>query len=164
MADVRADRHQQPPSPGVRLRPWGTMRGRAGVVLVVGSAALGALLTAASGSQPGSVLGFLVVAGTVVAALAVQPRAAHVVIPVPALAYLLAAVLAGMISDRAVNSSGTALAINAAQWVASGFIAMSLATGLAIVIAVSRRVRLSRTGNEPSATAAERSAPAREQG
>lgn len=118
------------------------------MILVIGAATLGTLVTVVTKSQPGLVLGILVVIGTVVAALAVQPRAAHVIIPVPALAYVAAAVLAGMISDRAVNSSATALAVNAAQWVASGFIAMTLATGLAIVIAVSRRVRLSLTGSE----------------
>lgn len=123
------------------------MPGRTGVFLVIVSAALGALLTAATGSQPGPVLGFLVVIGTVAAALAVQPRAAYVVVPVPALAYLVAAVLAGMVSDRAASSSTTAMAINAAQWVASGFIAMALATGLAIIIAVGRRIRVSRTGH-----------------
>jgi hypothetical protein len=158
-AGGRTIRHRrQPRSPSVRLRPWGTLRGRAGVFLVIGSAALGTLLTAVTGSKPGLVLGVLIVAGTITAALAVQPRAAYVIIPVPALAYLVAAVLAGMISDRAANSSGTALAINAAQWVASGFIAMTLATGLAIIIAVGRRVRLRLTshGQRPQAAGGSR--------
>jgi hypothetical protein len=147
-ASRQTSRHQRhPPSPGVRLRRWGTLRGRTGVLLVIGSAALGAVITAVSGSQPGFVLGFLVVTGTVAAALAVQPRAAHVIIPVPALAYLVAAVPAGMVSDRAASSSGTALAINAGQWVASGFVAMTLATVLAIIIAVARRVRLHLAGH-----------------
>jgi hypothetical protein len=108
------------------------------VCLVIGSAAVGAFITAAAGSEPGLVLGLFVVAGTVAAALAVKPRAVYQVIPVPALAYLAAAVLAGMIHDRANGTSSTALAVGATQWIASGFLAMSAATVLAIVLTAAR--------------------------
>ncbi len=105
---------------------------------MIGSAAIGALITAVARSEPGPVLGVFVVAGTVTAALAVEPRAVYRIIPVPALSYLVAAVLAGMIHDRANGTSGTALAVGATQWIASGFLAMSAATILAIVITAAR--------------------------
>jgi hypothetical protein len=84
------------------------------------------------------VLGLCVVAGTLVAALAVQPRAVYRIIPVPALSYLVAAVLTGMIHDRANGTSGTALAVGATQWIASGFVAMTAATLLAIALTAAR--------------------------
>jgi hypothetical protein len=105
---------------------------------VIGSAAVGALITAVARSEPGGVLGVFVVAGTVTAALAVQPRAVYRIIPVPALSYLVAAALAGMIHDRANGTSGTAFAVGATQWIASGFLAMSAATVLAIVLTAAR--------------------------
>lgn len=93
------------------------------------------LVTVFTRSDPGFLLGLLVVIGTVAACLAVSPRRAFLIIPAPALAYLAAAILAGLIHDRAADTSRTLLAINAARWVASGFIAMVAATALAVVIA-----------------------------
>jgi hypothetical protein len=114
--------------------------------MVIGSAAVGALITAMAGSDPGLVLGVFLVAGTVAAGLAVQPRAVYRIIPVPALSYLGAAVLAGIVHDRANGTSGTALAVGATQWIASGFVAMSAATILAIAMAI---VRWSTKGRGP---------------
>ena len=105
---------------------------------MIGSAAVGALLTAMAGSEPGLVLGVFLVAGTVVAGLAVQPRVVYRIVPVPALSYLGAAVLAGMIHDRANGTSSTALAVGATQWIASGFLAMSAATILAVAMTIIR--------------------------
>ena len=105
---------------------------------MIGGAALGAAATAATGSEPGFVLGLLVVAGTAAAARAVRPRAVYRIIPVPALAYVAAAVIAGLIGDRATGTSLTALAISAAQWIANGFLAMTAATVLAIVMTAAR--------------------------
>ena len=117
---------------------------------MIGGAALGAAATAATGSEPGFVLGLLVVAGTAAAARAVRPRAVYRIIPVPALAYVAAAVIAGLIRDRATDTSLTALAISAAQWIASGFLAMTAATVLAIVMTTARLPR------EPARRAAPR--------
>jgi hypothetical protein len=89
-------------------------------------------------SVPGFLLGFFVVAGTVTAALAVRPRAGRMIFPVPVLSYLVAALLSGIVFDRSADSSKTALAIGAAQWIADGFFAMALATALAVVITATR--------------------------
>jgi hypothetical protein len=102
--------------------------------VVIGSAALGALLTAVAGQQPGAVLGVFVVVGTLIAGLAVRRRTGYLIIPVPALSYLVAAMIAGLIYDRSNDASRAALAIDATQWIAGGFVAMAIATLLAIVI------------------------------
>ena len=145
----QARRDQPPPaspSPftGRTPGPWGSRPGRLGVFLVIGCAALGMLATVLSRTEPGSVLGVFVVAGTVAAALAVRPRSAYLVIPVPALAYVVAATIAGLIHDRASDSSLTGLAVHAAQWIASGFLSMSAATLLAIAITAVRWPRSGR--------------------
>jgi Domain of unknown function (DUF6542) len=119
-----------------RRRPWGSLQGGFGVCLVVGSTALGAIATMVAHSAPGALLGFFVVASTVAAALAVHPRAGRLIFPVPALSYVIAALVIGIIYNPAAD--GTALAIDAAQWIANGFFAMALATVLAIVLTAVR--------------------------
>jgi hypothetical protein len=88
-------------------------------------------------SAPGFLLGLFVEAGTVVAALAVRPRAGRMIFPVPVLSYLVGALISGFVFNRS-GTSKTALAIGAAQWVANGFFAMALATVLAVAIVAVR--------------------------
>ena len=102
--------------------------------LIVGSTAIGAIATMATGRAPGSMLGVFVVIGTVVAALAVRPRAGRLLFPVPVLAYVVAALISGIIYNRSNDSSKTAVALGAAQWIANGFFAMAFATAAAIVL------------------------------
>ena len=104
-----------------------------------------------TGTEPGVLLGIFLLAGTAAGALAVHPRAAYLIIPVPALAYLAAAIAAGLIHDHAADTSHTALAISAAQWIASGFFTMTAATLLAIAVAAGRWAA-ARVGAGPSAT------------
>jgi hypothetical protein len=121
------------PGPG-GLGRWGSLQGGLGVFIIVCSTAIGAIATMVTGSAPGFLLGVFVIIGTVAAALAVRPRAGRTILPAPVLCYLVAALLAGVIYDHSTGSSQTALAIGAAQWVASGFVAMATATVLAIVL------------------------------
>lgn len=124
-----------------RARPdrwWGSRPGRAGIGLAIGGAAAGLLVTVLSGREPGLVLGIFLLAGTAAGALAVQPRAAYLIIPVPPLACAVAATLAGLIHDHAAGTSHTALAISAAQWIASGFLAMTAATLMAVAVTTAR--------------------------
>ena len=102
--------------------------------LIVGSTAIGVIATMATRRAPGSMLGAFVVIGTVVAALAVRPRAGRLIFPVPVLAYLVGALIAGIIYNRSDDASKTADAIGAAQWIANGFFAMAIATAAAIVL------------------------------
>ncbi len=92
----------------------------------------------ATRTQPGHLLQLFVVAGTVAAGFAVRPRAGWMIVPVPVLSYLVAALTSGIIFERSAGLSRTALAIAAAQWIADGFFAMVLATVLAGAIAAVR--------------------------
>ncbi len=105
--------------------------------MIVASAAVGAIVTMVAGEVPGNLLGTFVVIGAVAAALAIRPTAGRMILPVPVLSYLVAALISGVIYNR-TGSSTTALAIGAAQWIADGFFAMVLATVLAILIIVVR--------------------------
>jgi len=125
---------------------WGTWQGGLGVCIIVAGAAVGTVGTVLTKNAPGFLLGLLVVAGTVAAALAVRPWAGWMIIPVPALSYLVAALVSGIVFTRSTGSSPTALALAAAQWVADGFFAMALATILAAAITVARWL-LWRRGN-----------------
>lgn len=138
-------------SASARLPPtagglWGTRPGRLGVFGVIGATLVGLVITLLSGTEPGVILGVFVVVGTVAAALAVRPGAVYLIFPVPALAYAVAAVIAGLVHDRGVDTSHTALAISAAQWIAGGFVAMTVATGVAVLIAGYRWLRTARPG------------------
>jgi hypothetical protein len=111
---------------------WGSLQGGLGVCLIVGSTAIGAIVTMATRSAPGFMLGVFLVIGTVAAGLAVRPTAGRLILPVPVLSYLVAALITGVIYNRSGDSSKAALAIGAAQWMANGFLAMASATVLAI--------------------------------
>jgi hypothetical protein len=128
----------RPRARGGRLsRIWeGSLRGGLGVCVIVGSAMIGAIATIVTKSQPGSVLGLSVLAGTVAAALTVQPRTGRLIFPVPAISYLIAALGAGVVYDRSADK--TQIAVGAAQWVASGFFVMVLSTLLAIALTTVR--------------------------
>ena len=119
-------------------RGWGALQGGLGVCIVVVGAALGTIATMVTRSAPGLLLGMFVVAGTVAAALAVRPRAGRMILPVPVLAYVVGALVSGIVFNRSAGSSGTALAIGAAQWIANGFFAMVIATVLAVAITAAR--------------------------
>jgi hypothetical protein len=127
--------HSRPPAaqPG-----WGRLPAWAGVLMVVAAAAVGAVVTVATHREPGSALGALVFAGTLAAATSVPARAAYAIIPVPALAYSVAAGVAGFVHDRAADTTHAALAVSAVQWIADGFIAMIAATALAVLITLAR--------------------------
>ena len=133
---TRNPRREKPdgqPGPA-SLGRWGSLQGGLGVFIIVGSTAIGAIATMVTGSVPGFLLGVFVIIGTVAAALAVRPRAGRTILPAPVLCYVVAALLAGVIYNHSSDSSQTALAIGAAQWVANGFFAMAIATVLAIVL------------------------------
>lgn len=123
-------------SPG--LSRWGALQGGLGVCIIVSSAAVGTIATMAGRRTPGLLLGIFVIAGTIAAALAIRPSAGRTILPVPALAYLVAALISGVVFDHEAASSNAALAIGAAQWVADGFFAMALATAVAVAITLAR--------------------------
>jgi hypothetical protein len=114
-------------------------------------AVAGAVVAVATRRDPGPVVGAFVFAGTVAAGLIVRPCSVQVVIPVPALAYLVTTPVAGLIRDPAADASRTALLTSGAQWFAGGFLAMVLATAAAIAITVARRAWATRRpGHHPT--------------
>jgi len=106
--------------------------------VLTGTAAGGAA-TVLTHRPPGAMLGIFLIAATIAGACTVRPDAVRLIIPVPALAYTGAAVIAGLIHDRATGASPSALALGAVQWAASGFLPMTAATVLAIAITAARR-------------------------
>ena len=133
----RADNRSRAVGGGRLSRIWeGSLRGGLGACVILGSALIGAIYTVVTKSQPGSVLSLFVLAGTVAAALTVQPRTGRLIFPVPALSYLIAALASGVVYDR--HQGKTAIAVDAAQWIASGFFVMVLSTLLAIALTTVR--------------------------
>lgn len=119
------------------MSEWGSHDTRFGVTAVAACAAVGAIGTMLTGSAPGGLLGFFVVLGAVAACTAVRPRASYLIIPAPVLAYVVAAMSAGVVDDSG-GASKTAYAIGALQWIAGGFVTMVIATLCAIGIAGTR--------------------------
>src|SRR5882757_779519 len=101
---MRGQMHRRPSRPGPMPSWWGSLTGRSGVGIAAGGAALGALITVLAGTGPGPVLGVSLVAATLAAALAIQPRAVYRIIPVPPLAYGATATVAGVIGDRVASA------------------------------------------------------------
>jgi hypothetical protein len=120
------------------LSGWGTRPARLGPVLIILGALAGMILTILAGASPGTLLGLLVIAATVAGGFAVRPGSVYLIIPFPAPAYFVAAVIAGLIHDRALDTSTTALALNFTQWIAGGFLWMLAATMAAIAITIIR--------------------------
>lgn len=110
----------------------------------------GLLITIAAGAAPGLLLGLILIGATVAAAIAVRPAAVHLLFPVPAPLFLVAAVIAGLV--HAHSSSKVALAVGLAQWIASGFIPMAVATAAAVLIAGLRWWAIARAGRAAPAT------------
>jgi hypothetical protein len=131
------------------------------VLVVIVAALVGCLVTALSRAEPGTTLGALVIGGTLAAGAVVRARAAYLVIPVPAPAYALAAIAAGVVHDRAAHASRTTMAVHAVQWLSSGFTAMAAATALAVVVAAARWAvsRYARTRRRPAHTGGDDSLP-----
>jgi hypothetical protein len=150
-----APRTRRDPSDGRRrgrrgplsLIGQGVLRGGLGVCVIIASAALGAAATIVGRAAPGLALGLFVLAGTVAAALTVEPRAGRLIFPVPALSYLVAAMVSGVIYNRSADNA--ALAVSAAQWIANGFFVMVLATLLAIALTTVRWFLWRRHGQAP---------------
>jgi hypothetical protein len=127
----------EPGASPARTWRWGRMSGLQGTGILVIAAALGALVTVATKHDPGPLLGGFVVAGTLAAGFAVRPRSAYALIPLPVLCYLIFALAAGLGREE-LNSSTSGLTVDAAQWIANGFLTMAGATILAILITLGR--------------------------
>jgi hypothetical protein len=138
LAAARNARTGRPRPQAPRPPQWGSLPARRGIVIVLVATAIGVTGTLVMGGAPGAVLGILLVAGSASAAFAVEFRRGYLLIPVPALAYVVGATVSGMFHDRGLDVSHTALAVSATQWFAGGFLWMTAATIAVIAITAAR--------------------------
>lgn len=117
----------------------------AGIFIILAAALVGIIATLLAKQEPGDILGALILLGTIAAGFGMHYRSAYLVIPAPALLYVVAALATGYIHDRSGDSSHAVLAIHAAEWVGAGFLWMSAGTIAAIVIAGGRWLWVSRS-------------------
>jgi hypothetical protein len=99
-----------------------------------GAAVLGAILTLVMGRDPGALLGSLILIGAVIAALGIHREHAYLIIPMPAVTYLVLAVVTGGIHDTSTETSTAALGLSFLQWIGSGFFSIFGATLLVLLI------------------------------
>ena len=132
-------RPAEPAAPdGPQARFVGAMSPRTAIFVLVAATLLGFIGTVLTGRQPGFLLGFCVIVGSIVAALGIRRDAIYLIFPLPALAIFIAAVLAGAIHDRGIDTSTTELGASFLQWTASVFFSMCAATILVVVIGGAR--------------------------
>jgi hypothetical protein len=120
---------------GPTLRWIGTWRTQTAIYLLLTATLLGVIGTALAKSEPGFLLGFVILVGSVIATLGIQRNALYVIFPLPALAYFIGAVVTGGIHDRGIDTSKTELGANFLQWIANVFFWMCATTILVLVLA-----------------------------
>ncbi|MFC4906707.1 DUF6542 domain-containing protein [Actinomadura gamaensis] len=106
--------------------------------LLGGVTLAGALVDGLGRGGPGLVLGVSLVAGSVLAVALVNVRRVRLVLPMPPIAYAVAAAVAGLLGDARSASGGVGLATAAGRWLSQGFVAMAAATLLVVAVAVVR--------------------------
>ena len=114
------------------MSPW------TAIYVLLAATLLGFIGTVLTHKQPGFLLGFCVIVGSIVATLGIRRDAIYLIFPLPALAIFIAAVLAGAIHDRGIDTSTTELGASFLQWTANVFFSMCAATILVVVIGGAR--------------------------
>ena len=102
------------------------------------AALLGVLGTLLTGSEPGKLLSYLLIIGSVLAAVGIRRRSLYLLIPLPALTFFICAVITGAVKDSSIDTSKTELGLTFLQWIASVFFAMCAATILVLLIGAGR--------------------------
>jgi len=75
------------------LRWLGTLPTRGAIVILFAAALLGVLGTLLTGSEPGKLLSYLLIIGSVLAAAGIRRRSLYLLIPLPALTFFVCAVI-----------------------------------------------------------------------
>jgi hypothetical protein len=129
---------------------WSTPRA---VLVLLGAALLGLIGTVVIRRDPGFLIGFLLIVGSVVAATGAR-RAVHRLIPLPALCYITVTFIAGYLHDRANVTTSKEFYTSFLSWVGSAFFALVWATVLVVVIAFCRWLMSKRlvSGTLPAAS------------
>jgi hypothetical protein len=116
----------------------GRLPEKGAVLVFAGIMALGTILTVVMGQDPGFLLGLFLILGSVAATAAVRRGAAHKFIPLPALAYLVAATVTGMAHDPESLNSTRQFLLDFLTWIGGAFVAVTASTILVVLIALSR--------------------------
>jgi hypothetical protein len=116
------------------LRWLGTLSAKVALYILFGAALLGVLGTLLTGSEPGKLLSYLLIIGSVVAAVGIRRRSLYLLIPLPALTFFVCAVITGAVKDSSIDTSKTELGLTFLQWIAGVFFSMCAATILVLLI------------------------------
>ena len=120
------------------LRWIGSLPVKGAVLVFAGAVLAGTILTIVMGQEPGFLLGLGLVLGSVAATAAVRRGGAHKFIPLPALAYLVAATLAGMAHDSTNLTTSRQFLLDFLTWIGGSFVAVTASTILVVLIALTR--------------------------
>jgi hypothetical protein len=117
------------------LTRWiGRMSTRTAMLVLAAGALLGIIFTVLADQEPGNLLGFFIVMGSLAAVLGIQRGKVYLLFPAPALAFFVAAVLAGKVHDAKLGSSTAATGVGFTQWIAGIFFPAVVATILVLLI------------------------------
>jgi hypothetical protein len=104
------------------------------ILLLFAGTVVGVIVTLVAGQEPGGLLGFFIIVGTIAAALCIRPGKVYLLFPVPALAFFLAAIVTGKVHDAKLGSSTAGLGAGFTQWVAGIFFPAVIATIIVVLI------------------------------
>jgi hypothetical protein len=121
------------PSDGI-TRWLGRMSTRTAVLVLAAGALLGVIVTLVAGQEPGGLLGFFIIVGTIAAALGIRRGKVYLLFPAPALAFFLTAIVTGKVHDAKLGSSTAGLGAGFTQWVAGIFFPAVVATILVLLV------------------------------
>ena len=108
------------------------------VLVFTGTVLAGTILTIVMGQEPGFLLGLFLILGSVAATAMVRRGGAHKFIPLPALAYLVAATFTGMAHDSGSLNSSRQFVLDFLTWIGGSFVAVTASTILVVLIALTR--------------------------
>jgi hypothetical protein len=120
--------------PGGLARWLGRMPTWTAVLVLAAGALLGVILTLIAGQEPGGLLGFFIVVGTVAAALGIKRGKVYLLFPAPALAFFVAAIVTGKVHDAKLGSGTAGLASGLTQWTAGIFFPAVVATIVVLLV------------------------------
>jgi hypothetical protein len=104
------------------------------VLLLVACTVLGVIVTLVAGQEPGGLLGFFIIVGTIAAALCIRRGKVYLLFPAPALAFFVAAIVTGKVHDAKLGSSTAGLGAGFTQWVAGIFFPAVVATIIVVLV------------------------------
>jgi hypothetical protein len=115
-------------------RVLGKMSTRTAMLVLFAFTVVGIIFTLIAGQEPGGLLGFFIVVGTIAAALGIRRGKVYLLFPAPALAFFVAAIITGKVHDAKLGSSTAGLGAGFTQWVAGMFFPAVVATIIVLLL------------------------------